>query len=266
MCFLKTKFSVMFIFVFVQMAFTMPMPAQSEDSFCFHAPGVLFESQKLENTTDRKIYIRKLNFPLLVGKSSGLMSYCNSQVFGVGGRFGSAGSTQDKRNYKYCWSDTFCEEGHKGGPMKFCARSVSHQGVDCRPSAPNNNKFRAVAFSDGVVRRVTQNTTVIVEANDGTECRYLHLEYSSIKVHRGDRVIGGQTIIGNVSNISGGVSSTSIHLHFDCSQVLDVNGSIDRVMVPIYTSLVVSYADSWGIKLKVTDENLDFDSQYEIAP
>ncbi|WP_352849599.1 M23 family metallopeptidase [Mesorhizobium sp. M0199] len=136
--------------------------------------------------------------------------------------------------------------------------------MDCRPDAPVRGQYEAVAFADGIVTQVTSNTTVVVSGPNGTVCRYLHLAGDSIKVKRGDGVKAGQTVIGKVSSVMGGnPHGTSIHLHFDCSQVVSIGGAPRRVYIPIYTSMVAAYARALGISVSVTGGKLASGTIYE---
>ncbi|WP_143278223.1 hypothetical protein [Bradyrhizobium sp. UFLA03-84] len=57
------------------------------------------------------------------------------------------------------------------------------------------------------------------------------------------------TVLGRVSNWMGGVHrGTSTHLHFDCSQTLQLGGGkVGNIHIPIYPSLIVAYADVWQL-------------------
>lgn len=220
--------------------------ASAQEGFSFRSPGILVPSNSGQGRMgDRYVYLPDLYFPLLVGTANGKHAYCNSQVYGIGGMHGPAGGVNSLTNYRYPWSDNYCEIRRKWN-MPLCSVGTGHQGMDCRPNLPERNVHEAVAFSDGQVIQVTPNTTVVIRSNDGTtDCRYLHLDAGSIRVKRGDRVRAGE-LIGKVSNIMGGVPNTSIHLHFDCQRTLSVNGVPMKVFVPIYTSMVLAYHRAWG--------------------
>lgn len=239
----------------------------SASEFCFRSPGSLSERDSAAGSNDRTIYITEMAFPLKVGRASDLDAHLNSQIFGYGGQYGPGGSLTDKRNYQGCWQDTYCE-GKRSWKMPLCPARVGHQGNDIRPHGPEDNKYEAVAFGDGYIRLKTSNTTVVVAGDDGTECRYLHLHPSSIAdLKIGDRVVKGKTVLGKVSDWMGGKAhGTSRHLHFDCSQVFDLgSGKSSSLHIPIYTSLVFSYAASKGLDgISSSGEELQNHSKYEI--
>ena len=240
----------------------------AKDDFCFYSPGKLDpKDNPAAGDMDRTIYIPSLQFPLKVGPGPALKAHLNSQIYGYGGMLGPGGSLSDPRNYSGCWRDTYCE-GHRTWKMPLCPLHIGHQGDDIRPDGPEDNKYEAIAFSNGYVALVTKNTTVIVIGDDGTECRYLHLNPESIKqsVHVGQRVKAGQSIIGRVSDwMNGTQHGTSRHLHFDCAQTVSFNGSsADKVHVPVYTSLILSYAQIWGFNdIKSAGDQLLQGSTYE---
>jgi murein DD-endopeptidase MepM/ murein hydrolase activator NlpD len=239
--------------------------AFSADGFCFASPGQLTPKESgIGRLDDRWVYLRDITFPLKVGKTTGDAAYVNSQIFGVGGSFGSSGNVNDVKNYKYCWSDTFCE-GKRAWKMPLCPAGIGHQGLDIRPSAPTDNYYEAVAFADGVITLITENTTVTVRADDGTECRYLHLHPASLQdLSIGQRVKRAETVIGRVSNYMGGRPNTSIHLHFDCKQRLKIGTRIVEVHVPTYSSVILPYAMAWGDKIGVVNNELEAGTVYEI--
>jgi len=224
--------------------------AQALSAFCFYSPGTLNKLDTARGDVDRTVFLADIAFPLKVGpQASNLEAHLNSQIFGYGGQYGPGGSLSDPRNYQGCWQDTFCE-GKRTWPMPLCPLKKGHQGDDIRPSGPEENKYEAVAFRDGTVRLVTKNTTLILAADDGTECRYLHMDPDSIPVGIvGKRVQKGVTVLGRVSNWMGGVHrGTSTHLHFDCSQTLPLgSGKAGNVHIPIYPSLIVAYANDWQL-------------------
>jgi len=217
--------------------------------FCFHPPGKLDPRDSATGNTDRTVLLPDIAFPLRVGSASGLEAHLNSQIFGYGGMDGPGGSLSDSRNFQGCWEDTYCE-GKRGWQMPLCPSRIGHQGDDIRANGPDENKYDAVAVMDGYVRLVTKNTTVVLAGDDGTECRYLHMDPQSIPGNIvGKRVQKGQSVLGRVSNwMNGQHHGTSTHLHFDCSQTVQLqDGSQRDVHIPIYTSLILAYARQWGI-------------------
>jgi murein DD-endopeptidase MepM/ murein hydrolase activator NlpD len=231
----------------------------SAQSFCFRPPGVLLPPGSGQGRVDdRTIYIPDLAFPLSVGPASGRHAYLNSQIYGFGGNHGPSGNTpNDPRNYGYCWADTYCE-GQRSWPMPLCPAKRAHQGVDIRPEGPNDDHFEAIAFANGKITQITRNTTVIVHADDGTVCRYLHLHPDSLThLKIGQAVEKGRTVIGRVSNwMKRKKGGTSIHLHFDCRQVVAIEDTEAEVYIPVYTSLILAYAKIWNIPLQVAGDEL----------
>lgn len=233
----------------------------AEDEFCFGSPGVLDPLDKaVGRLGDRFVYVPDMVFPLVLVDESGAGpgdAFLNSQIFGVGGAFGDSPNknVNSADNYVYCWEDTYCE-GKRSWNMPLCPSGIGHQGNDIRPNSPKNKHFEAVAFADGEVTLVTNNTTVQIRADDGTSCRYLHLEQDSIKLNTGDRVSAGKTVIGRVSNIMGGKPNTSIHLHFDCEQRVKIGTKIRRMFVPVYTSLLAAFSRAKSLGLEVESGRL----------
>ncbi|PDT90241.1 hypothetical protein CO669_12375 [Bradyrhizobium sp. Y36] len=214
-----------------------------------------------------------MSFPLRVGpglaskvdpEKGGLTAHLNSQIFGIGGSNGPPGSLTDPRNYAGCFADTYCES-KRGWKMDLCPSRIGHQGNDIRAHWKEEDKYEAVAFADGVITMITSNTTVVLAADDGTECRYLHMTPASISGLRiGQRVKKGETILGRVGDVMGGKRhGTSLHLHFDCSQTIEFDSGQLRTHVPVYTSLVAAYASAWGIPLSIKDNALQARSPYE---
>ncbi len=246
------------------------------EDFCFFSPGRLKPPDSgAGRKEDRRVYVPGMSFPLKVGAddreepTGGRRAFANSQIFGIGGSFGPRGPVNGLENYRGCWADTFCE-GKRSWTMPLCpgdSRNPAgrgHQGIDIRPDAPADNTYEAVAFADGIVTFVSANTTVIVRADDGTECRYLHLHPESIGVKPGDRVLGGDSVIGRVSNFMGSRPGTSIHLHFDCRQNLQLaSGEVTQVYVPVYSSVIPPYAAAWGLEIGVVEGFLESGTPYE---
>jgi hypothetical protein len=241
--------------------------AKAQDTFCFHSPGKLNSRDTAQGYTDRTVFLPDMVFPLRVGSAgNNLHAHLNSQIFGYGGSHGLGGDLSDPRNFAGCWQDTFCE-GMRNWPMPLCPLHVGHQGDDIRADGPDENKYEALAFNDGYVRLVTKNTTLVLAADDGTECRYLHMDPNSIPADIvGKRVKKGETVLGRVSNWMGGVHrGTSTHLHFDCSQTFDLgSGKSANLHIPLYTSLILAYASAWNYSgLSVQSNKLSTGSTFE---
>jgi hypothetical protein len=233
------RYSVAFLLLANSPAF-----AQQVD-FTYHGPGDLLSGS---GRVDRHIYVPGMLFPLQVGPNfNNQHAFANSQIHGP-------------ETFAYPWRDTYCEE--REWTMPLCPSGKGHQGDDIRPNQKIDKHWIAVAMDDAVVTNITHNTTVELRATDGKKtCRYLHMDFASIgefgltvnsTVRRGDPV-------GKVSNIMGGTPSTSIHLHFDCHQV--INGRI--VHVPVFTSLISAYRTAWGLDPANNNGELVFDPMRE---
>jgi murein DD-endopeptidase MepM/ murein hydrolase activator NlpD len=182
---------------------------------------------------DRYIYAPHIRFPLAYAPA-----YLNSQVYGIGGRYGSRGSLCDKRNYRYPWRDNFCEKRNRKRSMPLCPTGTGHQGVDIRAKDCRDNTHYAVAVEEGVITYIG-SYSIKLRGISGRTYRYLHLNRRSIQVKRGQRVWRGQKI-GRVSD-NMGRTKTSIHLHFDIKQTIRFGNRSKSVYVPPYASLVDAY-------------------------
>lgn len=188
-------------------------------------PGVLVAGSG-SGRKDNKNYAPGMRFPIEAAPA-----YANSQVWGVGGNSGPAGSQSDKRNYSYPWHDNFCES--RSYDMPLCPSGVGHQGQDIRAASAEKLKYWCVAAAEGTVTNIGSYSVYITTAN-GTRFDYLHMGNLQVKV--GQKVTRGQRI-GMVSNEFGG-TPTTIHMHFNIRQNVAGTGV---VYVPPYNALVESY-------------------------
>jgi murein DD-endopeptidase MepM/ murein hydrolase activator NlpD len=250
-------------------------PAGPSGTMAYYAPGELLPQDKGRGRVgDRKIYLPGIVYPLKLATGmevapAGRHPHMNSQIWGYGGGGwngrGAAGGTEcDKRNYNpMLQRDNYCEV--RGWDMPMCPSGQGHQGQDIRPPACEDDKWDAVAVVDGTITQVTSNTTVRLKGGDGTEYYYLHMHPDSITVEEGSVVKQGQ-VLGRVSNFMNGGRETTHHLHFQVKQSISIGGSVQRVYVPVFSSLVAAYRKAKGLDPGVDDKgNLIADAGYEIG-
>jgi murein DD-endopeptidase MepM/ murein hydrolase activator NlpD len=243
--------------------------------FAYYSPGELLPQDKGRGRVgDRKIYLPGIIYPLQLQSGlelapPGRHAHMNSQIWGYGGGgwngHGAAGGTEcDRRNYNpMVQRDNFCEV--RGWDMPMCPAGQGHQGQDIRPPACDDDKWSAVAVVDGTITLVTSNTTVVLKGGDGTEYYYLHMHPDSITVEEGNKVKQGQ-VLGRVSNFMNGGRETTHHLHFQVKQSISIGGSVQRVYVPVFASLIAAYRKSKGLDAGVDDKGqLQVDATYEIG-
>jgi len=199
-------------------------PAVGAD-FSYNPPGKLVAGSGT-GRVDTKVYAPGMRFPIEKAPA-----YANSQVWGVGGSAGPAGSQCDLKNFSYPWSDNYCET--RSWTMPLCPSGTGHQGQDIRAASCEKNVHSCVATVDGKITSIG-TYSVYLTGNDGTVYRYLHM--GNVAVSTGMAVTKGQ-LMGKVSNEFGG-TPTSVHLHFDLKQNVAGLGS---VFVPPYMSLVKAY-------------------------
>lgn len=199
--------------------------AASAQPFTYAPPGELVPDSG-EGRPDDTVYLPGLAFPMETGPA-----FANSQVWGVGGLYGPAGSQCDEANFSYPWHDNYCEE--RQWDMPLCPSGIGHQGQDIRGATCDKLVHWVVAGADGTVTHIG-SYTVYITTDDGTRIDYLHM--GNVQVQEGDAVSRGDRI-GQVSNEFGG-SSTTVHLHFNLQQ--NVSG-VGTVFVPPYMSLVRAY-------------------------
>jgi len=202
--------------------------------FTYYPSGKLIPSNSGKGRYgDKYIYAPRIRFPLAYAPA-----YVNSQVYGIGGRYGARGSLCDQKNYQYPWRDNFCEKRNRKRSMPLCPTGTGHQGVDIRAKDCRDNTHYAVAVEEGVITYIG-SYSIQLRGISGRTYRYLHLNARSVQVRRGQRVWRGQKI-GRVSNNMGS-TKTSIHLHFDIKQTIRFGNRSKRVYVPPYASLVNAY-------------------------
>lgn len=246
-------------------------PAKIKDAlkraFAYYPPGRLHRSsQRRGRIGDRHVYLPNIIYPLRLG--TGLHPHMNSQIYGFGGggwggRGAAGGSECDPRNYDpRVQTDNYCEA--RGWKMPLCPSGTGHQGQDIRPPTCVDSRWDVLAVTDGIVTRVTRNTTVVLKGKDGTSYTYLHMHPRSITVHRGSQVRQGQ-LIGKVSKFMGGRRSTTTHLHFQARQTLSIGTRKISAYVPVYTSLIAAYRKAKGLGNSI-DANGDLvvDTNFEI--
>jgi uncharacterized protein (TIGR03382 family) len=198
--------------------------AHAQD-FSFEPPGQLVPGSG-EGRVDFTVYAPGMRFPI-----QDAPAFANSQVWGVGGSQGPAGSSCSAPNFSYPWHDNYCET--RQWDMPLCPAGTGHQGQDIRGATCDKNVHPAVAAVDGTITNVG-TYSVYLTAADGTRYDYLHM--GNVQVAFGDDVKQGD-LLGYVSNEFGG-TPTTVHLHFNLRQVVDGFGS---VYVPPYMSLVEAY-------------------------
>ncbi len=239
-----------------------------DQDFSYYPPGVL-KGEGRGRVGDRYVYLpHDIVFPVEV--PPGAHAYMNSQIFGAGGGGwggrGVIGGTEcDPGNYdRHRNRDNYCEV--RGWKMPLCPTGSGHQGQDIRPPTCVASKWWAVAVSDGIITRVTSNTTVVLKADDGTDYMYLSLDPSTIGVRVGDRVRKGDRL-GRVSNFLGGRRATTLHLHFQARRAIRHEGKVILTDVPVYTSLIAAYRRMKGLDdLIDANGNLGVDPEREIDP
>lgn len=203
---------------------TTSLPAAAEP-FTYMPVGDLIPGSG-EGRVDEKVYAPGMRFPMENGPA-----FANSQVWGVGGSQGPAGSQCSAQNYGYPWRDNYCET--RSWDMPLCPAGTGHQGQDIRPGTCELDVHKGVAVVDGTITSIG-GYSVYLTAADGTRFDYLHM--SNVQVVVGQKVKRGD-MLGLVSNQFNGTPTTT-HLHFNISQ--NVAG-IGTVYVPPYTSLIQAY-------------------------
>jgi hypothetical protein len=201
------------------------------EEFEYNPPGVLESADgELAGRSDDTDYVPYMRFPLEYAPA-----YANSQVWGVGGLHGPAGSqgTCNPANYAMPWWDNYCEQ--REWAMPLCPSGTGHQGQDIRPATCTASVHPAVAVEAGTITNVG-SYSVFLTSDEGTLHRYLHMDMNQLFVELGS-VVGRSQPMGYVSNDFGG-TPTSIHLHYDITQNWP---GLGNVFVPTYMALVRSY-------------------------
>jgi murein DD-endopeptidase MepM/ murein hydrolase activator NlpD len=219
----------------------LPPTGPPDPAFAHLAPGDLVKGSG-EGVISDMIYAPNMRFPVQYRPA-----YLNSQVWGIGGMHGPAGSWKDSKNYQYPWRDNFCESRSRKTPL--CPSGTGHQGVDIRPADARDVMHWAVAAEDGRIVNVGLYS-VWLTGSSGIQYRYLHLEMHRLAVKSGDRVQRGERI-GLISDDFTAV--TPVHLHFEIVQNIQKQGLIQ---VPPYTSLVNAYATADAPPPQASDEKI----------
>lgn len=240
-------------------------PAKAK--FAYYPPGDLFERDAGRGRQDRYVYMPDIIFPLKLG--DGLFPHMNSQIWGYGGggwggKGAAGGSENDPRNFDPMKQrDNYCEV--RSWDMPLCPGGAGHQGQDIRPPTWKDNHWEAVAVADGQIVNVTSNTTVQLKANDGTDYYYLHMHPKSITVKIGAKVKQGQ-VLGRISRYMGGKVGTSLHLHLQVRQRIQVGDRTLQVYVPTFPSLIAALRRAKGLNPGIdADGNLIVDAGIEIG-
>ena len=197
---------------------------QTKEGFMYDPPGQLVPNSG-QGRVDHNVYLAGMRFPLAQSPA-----YANSQVYGVGGLHGPAGSQCDERNYSYPWQDNYCET--RTWNMPLCPSGKGHQGQDIRPLDCSNSIHWAVAVEDGTITHIG-SYSVYLQGDSSIRHRYLHLNHDQLAVTIGQTVTKGDRI-GLVSDNMGS-TQTTIHLHFDMYSA--------GQYIPTYMSLVEAYKD-----------------------
>jgi murein DD-endopeptidase MepM/ murein hydrolase activator NlpD len=256
--------------ILLQIVMTAPAGAQPGDvDFSYNAPGKLAPGAG-QGRQDRKIYLPGIVFPVELVAEPG--AFPNSQVHGIGGQFGPPGSLCADKNYLMPWTDTYCEK--RDWDMPLCPTGKGHQGNDIRgPRAPRppgqadknciDDHWNVVAVEDGVITRVSSYPIVYMKGDSGTLYRYMHVNPNSIQVQANQRVTAG-TPLAKISNfMEGQANQTSFHVHFDARQNVPVQGTVQSVYVPPYTSLIAAYRKGKGLPPMDSGGSLQVDPQRE---
>ena len=94
------SFVMGFTGAFAALVITQSAHAQE---FSYNPPGVLVAGSG-DGRMDDKAYAPDMRFPI-----QSAPAFANSQVWGIGGSEGPAGSSCSDGNFSYPWSDNYCE-------------------------------------------------------------------------------------------------------------------------------------------------------------
>lgn len=203
----------------------------TDQAATFDPPGTL-EQGSGTGFKDATVYFPNMRFPL-----EKYPAFANSQVYRKGGgNSPKPGSQCDAENYSYPWRDNYCES--RGYAVPMCPAGKGHQGQDIRPATCKANLHWAVAVENGVIAQIG-TYSVTLQSADGTLYRYLHLSMKDLAVKELDKVKRGERI-GRVSNDFNG-TPTTIHLHFDIKDTVQIKNHQVSTYLPPYTSLVKAY-------------------------
>lgn len=218
-------------------------------AFLYRGVGKLVSGSG-EGVKDETIYAPGIAFPV-----KGAPTFLNSQVYGVGGMYGAAGSECAAANYGYPWGDNFCEKRSGANRKSYNCPSVQiHQGQDIRAGdsafctavkkqpVAQRKGAEIVAVEDGVIQYIGAYTVDL--RSEARIYRYLHMNMKQLKVKLGDSVKKGQ-LLGYMSNDFGVDSAgkpvaTTLHLHFEMKQNID---GVGFMWVSPYMSLVAAYKE-----------------------
>lgn len=221
----------------IALLFVLATPATAAAQEPFYLPAGDLIPGSGEGLADETVYAPGMRYPLESGPS-----FPNSQVYGIGGNKGPAGSQCDPINYDYPWRDNYCET--RSWDMPLCPAGIGHQGQDIRAPTCEKDKHWIVAGRPGEVTNIGTYSVYVTSA-DGQRLDYLHGAVPTLQVELGQQVATGDKLI-TVSNNMGD-TPTSIHLHFNIRQDI---GGVGFVYVSPYMSLVRSYEAlmGWGNK------------------
>ncbi len=221
----------------------------------YFSPGNILP-KTVNGVNSRAVAFPDWIFPMKVGTSTGHHAYIGTQL----GKYHGLDWSNDPRLFAYPHRDNQCEP--RRWAVNACPASKGHQGVDIRAHDRTNNKWEVIAVEEGVVTKVTSNTTVVVR-NGTRSVRYLHMHPESISasgIKKGVRVSQGQSL-GRVSCYMSGSCQTSQHLHFDAYAGVSSAGNFYHV----YPSLISAYRQAWGLDDGVQNGILRRDAKREIG-
>ncbi|PCK78477.1 hypothetical protein [Rhizobium sophoriradicis] len=215
------------------------------------------------NANPRFVVNPNIRLPMAINPAAGEHMYCNSQIFGYGGngwgdnRPPSGTNSNDQRNYQFPWTTNICEiRGYKERPS-VCPTKYIHQGQDCRPPRPQDQRFEAVAVEAGTsVFMGGGANTVSLTGDSKVIWNFLHMRDIASD---GRKAVGAK--LGKISNVAEG--GTSIHLHIEAKVPLP--GGQGYKHVDPLPSLIVAYQKALGNPVTV-DANglLAYDPRFEI--
>ncbi|KQS75964.1 M23 family metallopeptidase [Rhizobium sp. Leaf383] len=236
---------------------------RSPSSFSYYALGHLVPTNggSGPNSAARHVFNPNIRLPMLIDPAKGEHMYCNSQIFGYGGngwgqiKAPRGSGSNDPRNYQFPDMTNICEiRGEKTAPS-VCPTKTIHQGQDCRPPTPVDQKYAGVAVEDGTSYfQGGQSNVVVLTGKSKIIWNYLHMR----DIAPDGAKASGQKL-GMVSNyLTGG---TSIHLHLEAKIV---SGRSYKHVDPL-PSLIVAYQKALGNSYAIDDQgDLAFDPRYEI--
>lgn len=229
------------IFIGVLAVITTSPTISLAQGFTYNPPGQLVAGSGT-GRVDYTIWSPGIAFPL-----ENTPAYANSQVYGVGGASGSAGTLCDAKNFTMPWSDNYCET--RSWYMPLCPSGTGHQGQDIRPISCVNDTHWIVAVEGGTIDGIsTSDSSVSVRRDDGSWDDYLHWITLAPGIKNGVRVTKGQRLA-RVSNWINNTTSTSIHLHKARRKDtwIDLYTKVELANIPEYMSLVRAYQRKVGM-------------------